>query len=84
MDYLEVVRHKYSDKSYNYWKECIGKDPIIEKGPSGADFDVEVSPAWVDKPDGPIVVLVSESSHRLLHWNMRSITFIVPPCDGDR
>lgn len=83
MDHLEAVKDKYQNKTYEFWMTHIDGDPIVENGPEGSDFDIEVSPTWQDQPKGAILVLISASSHRMYKPLMRTLSFVVLPDEGN-
>ena len=84
MDALEHVKRRYIGKSYSFWVKRIGQDPIIEQGPCGTNLEIDVSAVWEQEPEGSILVLISESSHKFWKMNMPTISFVVhPPSSSD-
>ncbi len=79
MDPLEHVKRKYVQKPYSFWINRIGQDPIVEQGLENGTSEIDVSAVWEREPDGPILVLISQSSHKLWRINMPTVSFVVHP-----
>ncbi len=54
---------EYGDKGFEYWKDLMGRSPIIFPHPNDAKKQIEISPIWDPSSEpgvgGPIRVLVS-------------------------
>jgi hypothetical protein len=78
---LAHVVEEYRDKSYQYWRDLVRKEPILLPHPNDDTVEIEVSPI-LDGGDGPSVrVLVSILHTTRFGISMPTASFLVDPED---
>jgi len=53
------VLSTHGTRKYTYWRDLIGKDPLVFPHPGDSKVEIEVSAIWDSHPEGVIRVLVS-------------------------
>ena len=82
---FDYVLKEYRSSGYSFWRELIGKDPLVLTHPKNAGVEIEVSSMWDRvKPGGAIRVIVSTFELRPERFRVRVPTASFLVYEDDR